>query len=97
MFLALATGAAHEDQSAELAVKLVLKEIGIGIAVAVVLVNVAVPVLRFARDRKWISDIWRQIPFVTLALACFAVAPRLTASLKARKTGVAGTPYWRSA
>ncbi len=80
MFLALATGAAHEDQSAELAVKLVLKEIGIGIAVAVVLVNVAVPVLRFARDRKWITDIWRQIPVVTLALACFAVAQALHGS-----------------
>jgi NhaP-type Na+/H+ or K+/H+ antiporter len=80
MFLALATGAAHQDQSAELAVKLVLKEIGIGIAVAVVLVNVAVPVLRVARDRNWITDIWRQIPVVTLALACFAVAQALHGS-----------------
>jgi len=80
MFLALATGAAHPDHSAELAVKLVLKEIGIGIAVAVVLVNIAVPVLRFARDHEWITDIWRQIPVVTLALSCFAVAQALHGS-----------------
>jgi NhaP-type Na+/H+ or K+/H+ antiporter len=60
MFLALATGATDPDQSGELAVKLVLKEIGIGIAVAVVL--------------------WRQIPVVTLALACFAVAQALHGS-----------------
>jgi NhaP-type Na+/H+ or K+/H+ antiporter len=80
MFLALATGATDPDQSGELAVKLVLKEIGIGIAVAVVLVNIAVPVLRFARDHEWITDIWRQIPVVTLALACFAVAQALHGS-----------------
>jgi NhaP-type Na+/H+ or K+/H+ antiporter len=80
MFLALATGATHPDQSTELAVKLVLKEIGIGIAVAVVLVNIAVPMLRFARDHGWITDIWRQIPVVTLSLACFAVAQALHGS-----------------
>ena len=80
MFLALATGAADADHSAELAVELVLKEIGIGIAVAVVLVNIAVPVLRFARDHGWITDIWRQIPVVTLSLACFAVAQSLHGS-----------------
>jgi NhaP-type Na+/H+ or K+/H+ antiporter len=80
MFLALATGASDPDQGAGLAVKLVLKEIGIGIAVAVVLVNIAVPVLRFARDHGWITDIWRQIPVVTLSLACFAVAQALHGS-----------------
>ena len=80
MFLALATGAADADHSPELAVELVLKEIGIGIAVAVVLVNIAVPVLRFARDHGWITDIWRQIPVVTLSLACFAVAQSLHGS-----------------
>jgi NhaP-type Na+/H+ or K+/H+ antiporter len=80
MFLALATGVTDPDQSGALAVKLVLKEIGIGIAVALVLVNIAVPVLRFARDHEWITDIWRQIPVVTLALACFAVAQALHGS-----------------
>jgi NhaP-type Na+/H+ or K+/H+ antiporter len=80
MFLALATCATHADHSAELAVHLVLKEIGIGIAVAVVLVNIAVPVLRYARDHGWVTDIWRQLPVVMLSLACFAVAQTLHGS-----------------
>jgi NhaP-type Na+/H+ or K+/H+ antiporter len=80
VFLALATGAADPDYSARLAVKLVLKEIGIGIAVALVLVTIGVQVLRFARDHEWITDIWRQIPVVTLSLSCFAVAQSLHGS-----------------
>lgn len=80
VFLALATGATHQDHSGELAVELVLEEIGIGIAVAVVLVTLAVQVLRFARDHDWITDIWRQLPVVTLSLACFAVAQSLHGS-----------------
>ena len=80
LFLALATGAAHSDEGAQLAVKLVLQELGIGIAVAIVLVAVGVQVLRFARDHDWITDIWRQIPVVALALACFAVAQTLHGS-----------------
>ena len=80
MFLALATGATDPDQSPQLAVELVLQEIGIGIAVAIVLVTLAVQLLRFARDNDWITDIWRQIPVVTLSLACFAVAQALHGS-----------------
>lgn len=80
MFLALATGATDPDHSAELAVKLVLEEIGIGIVVAVVLVNLAVPALRFASDRGWLTEVWRQIPVVALALSCFAVAQALHGS-----------------
>ena len=80
VFLALATGATGEGGSSEHALKLVLKEIGIGVAVAVVLVTIAVQVLRYCRDKNWITDIWRQIPVVTLALACFATAHRLHGS-----------------
>jgi NhaP-type Na+/H+ or K+/H+ antiporter len=80
LFLALTTGAAQEGQGTELAIKLVLEEIGIGIAVAVVLVNVAVPALRYARDHGWITDLWRQLPVVTLSLACFASAQSLHGS-----------------
>ena len=80
LFLAMATGAADSEHGAELAVELVLQEIGIGIAVAVALVTIAVPALRFARDHGWITDIWRQLPVVTLSLACFAVAQTLHGS-----------------
>ena len=80
LFLALATGAAQPGHSAALAVELVLKEIGIGVAVAVVLVGIAVPLLHFARDHDWGTEIWRQLPVVTLSLSCFAVAQALHGS-----------------
>lgn len=80
VFLALATGAAHEDQSTELVLTLVAREIGIGLLVAVVLVTVANAALRFADARGWLSGTWLQIPAVSLALACFAVAQTLHGS-----------------
>ena len=80
VFLALATGAAHEDQSTELALKLVAEEIGIGVAVAVVVVTIASKVLRLADARGWFTDIWLQIPVVALALSCFAIAQSLHGS-----------------
>lgn len=79
VFLALATGTA-EGESSELALQLVAKEIGIGIAVAVVLVTVAVQLMKLARDLDWFTDLWRQIPAVTLALACFGTAQSLHGS-----------------
>ena len=80
VFLALATGATGEGGSTELALKLVLEEIGIGVAVGVVLVTIAVQALRYCRDKNWITEIWRQVLVVTLALACFATAQRLHGS-----------------
>ena len=80
VFLALATGATREDQSMELALQLVLEEIGIGVIVAVVLVTVAIQLLRISAERKWFTEIWLQIPVVALALACFATAQSLHGS-----------------
>jgi NhaP-type Na+/H+ or K+/H+ antiporter len=80
VFLALATGTTGEGGGGELAVKLVMEEIGIGVAVAVVIVMVAVPMLRFCARRNWLTDVWRQIPVVTLALGCFATAQTLHGS-----------------
>jgi NhaP-type Na+/H+ or K+/H+ antiporter len=80
VFLALTTGATGEGGSTKLALKLVLEEIGIGVAVAVVLVTIAVQVLRYCVRKDWITEIWRQIPVLTLALACFATAQRLHGS-----------------
>jgi NhaP-type Na+/H+ or K+/H+ antiporter len=74
VFLALASGAASEEQGRELALTLVLEELGIGVLVAVVLVTASVPILRYARDHDWFTEIWRQVPVVALALACFATA-----------------------
>jgi NhaP-type Na+/H+ or K+/H+ antiporter len=80
VFIALAAGATGEGGSTQLALELVAEEIGIGVAVAIVLVTCAVKFLRFAEERGWLTDIWVQIPVVTLALACFATAQRLHGS-----------------
>jgi NhaP-type Na+/H+ or K+/H+ antiporter len=80
VFLALATGSTEPGGSTQLALRLVLEEIGIGVAVAVVLVGVASRFMTFAHQRNWLNDIWVQIPVVTLALACFAVAQSLHGS-----------------
>jgi NhaP-type Na+/H+ or K+/H+ antiporter len=80
VFLALATGSAAEGGSTELALTLVLEEIGIGVAVAVVLVTITAKAMTYARDQDWFTEIWKQIPVVTLALACFATAQSLHGS-----------------
>jgi NhaP-type Na+/H+ or K+/H+ antiporter len=80
VFIALAAGATGEGGSTQLALELVAEEIGIGVAVAIVLVTCAVKFLRIADERGWLTDIWVQIPVVTLALACFATAQRLHGS-----------------
>ncbi|MEP5764665.1 MAG: cation:proton antiporter [Halieaceae bacterium] len=80
VFLALATGATHQDESTELALTLVAEELGIGVLVAAVLVTLGVAILRFCERRDWITTIWLQIPVVTLALACFATAQTLHGS-----------------
>ncbi len=80
VFLALATGEAQQDQSTELALRLVAGEIGIGILVAVVLVTIAVQLMKLAVALDWFTDVWRQVTVVTLALACFATAQSLHGS-----------------
>ena len=80
VFLALATGTGDEDGGTALALQLVAREIGIGLAVAVVLTLIAVNLMNFSMKRGWFTDVWIQIPVVTLALACFATAQTLHGS-----------------
>jgi NhaP-type Na+/H+ or K+/H+ antiporter len=80
VFLALATGTGGEDGSTALALKLVAREIGIGLAVAVVLTLIAVKLITISMKRGWFTDVWIQIPVVTLALACFTTAQTLHGS-----------------
>jgi NhaP-type Na+/H+ or K+/H+ antiporter len=74
VFLALATEKAGEGGPWQLAIKLVAEEIGIGLAVGVLLTGMACWLLKIAWRRKWLSEIWIQIPVVALAVACFAAA-----------------------
>jgi NhaP-type Na+/H+ or K+/H+ antiporter len=80
LFLALATGSAGDSGSSVLALKLVAQEIGIGLGVAVVFSLVGVKLISICWHRDWFTDVWIQIPVVTLALACFATAQTLHGS-----------------
>jgi NhaP-type Na+/H+ or K+/H+ antiporter len=73
-FLALATGSAAEDSTTMLALKLVAEEIGIGLAVGLGLTWFGSRLLEFCAARGWVSETWRQLPVVALAVVCFAVA-----------------------
>jgi NhaP-type Na+/H+ or K+/H+ antiporter len=80
VFLALALDKAGDAGPWTLAVKLVAEEIGIGLAVGLVLTFLAVKLIRFTRQRGWVTHTWIQIPVVALALSCFAVAQWLGGS-----------------
>jgi sodium/hydrogen antiporter len=80
VFLALAMGTGGEDGSTALALQLVAREIGIGLAVAVVLTLVGVQLMAISIRRDWFTEVWVQIPVVTLALACFTTAQTLHGS-----------------
>jgi NhaP-type Na+/H+ or K+/H+ antiporter len=80
VFLALALGKAGEGSPWQLAVVLVVKEIGIGLAVGLVLTTVAALLLKFAKGQQWFTQTWIQVPVVALAFGCFAVAQFLGGS-----------------
>jgi NhaP-type Na+/H+ or K+/H+ antiporter len=80
VFLALATGTGGEDGSTMLALELVAREIGIGLAVAGVLTLVGVKLMTLSVQHGWFTEVWAQIPVVTLALACFTTAQSLHGS-----------------
>ena len=80
VFLAMALDRAGDEGPWTLALKLVVEEIGIGLAVGLVLTFLTVRLLKFARQRQWLTPTWIQIPVVALALSCFAVAQFLGGS-----------------
>ena len=80
VFLALAMGKVGEGGPWQLAVMLVAKEIGIGLAVGLALTAMAALLLKFANGQKWLTQTWIQVPVVTLAFGCFAVAQFLGGS-----------------
>jgi NhaP-type Na+/H+ or K+/H+ antiporter len=76
VFLALAgAGEAHEGASgAELALVLLAEELGIGAAVGLGLAFAGARMIDFCSARGWITEVWRQLPVIALALGCFACA-----------------------
>ena len=79
IFLALAAGTGEGDTSG-LALKLVAEAIGIGVGVGIGLTLLGSFMLKRFAARGWITESWRQLPVVALALSCFALAQYLGGS-----------------
>ncbi len=80
VFLAIVIQSNTEGSTSLLALKLVSQQIGIGMAVGGGVTIVGAWLLRWFYDRGWVSETWRQLPVVTLAVVCFAMAQLLGGS-----------------
>lgn len=80
VFLAVATGTSGKGGDLNLAMKLVVQEIGIGLAVGLVLTAVGAKAIQWCTVKKWLAGTWQQIPVVALAFACFSLAQILGGS-----------------
>lgn len=80
VFIALALGSGSQAGGSALAVQLVLQELGIGLLVGVGLTAAGTWALDWCRHRGWVSEIWKQVTVVALAIACFTVAQSLHGS-----------------
>jgi NhaP-type Na+/H+ or K+/H+ antiporter len=74
VFIAVANGEAARAQPTMLAFKLVAEEIGIGLVSGVGVTVLGIGLLRMADRYDWMTEDWRQLPVVALAIVCFAVA-----------------------
>ena len=80
LFIAIAEHGGEGISGSILALQLVAREVGIGLVVGLGMTFVGVFLLRTCRARGWITQIWMQIPVVTLAVGCFALAQALHGS-----------------
>jgi len=80
VFIALALGTETEGGSSMLALELVAEELGIGLAVGLTLSAVGTWLLKWCGKQGWVTEIWKQVTVVGLAIACFAVAQSLHGS-----------------
>jgi NhaP-type Na+/H+ or K+/H+ antiporter len=80
VFIALALGTGGEGGSTTMALKLVIQELGIGLAVGLGLTALGTWALKWCHERGWVTEIWKQVTVVALAIACFTVAQSLHGS-----------------
>ena len=80
IFLALAASSGADGNTSILALKLVIQEIGIGIVVGVGLTLLGMWLLKICDEKGWVSETWRQLPVVALAVSCFALSQQLGGS-----------------
>jgi NhaP-type Na+/H+ or K+/H+ antiporter len=80
VFVALAIAGGSEGGGTLHAIELVIKELGIGLLVGLGLTAAGAWAMRWCRDQGWLTEIWKQVTVVALAIACFAVAQSLHGS-----------------
>ena len=80
VFIALASGTAGEGGSTMLALRLVAQELGIGLVVGVGLASIGAWIMRRCLERGWLTEIWKQVTVIFLAISCFTVAQSLHGS-----------------
>jgi NhaP-type Na+/H+ or K+/H+ antiporter len=79
LLIALAVGSS-EGVGTSGALLLVAEELGIGLLVGLGLVGVGGTVWTWCDKQGWVTDTWKQITTVALAISCFAVAQSLHGS-----------------
>jgi NhaP-type Na+/H+ or K+/H+ antiporter len=79
LFIALALGSS-EGAGAASALLLVAQELGIGLAVGLGFIGAGGWLMRWCNERGWVTDIWKQITPVAMAISCFAIAQSLHGS-----------------
>ncbi|MGW8270443.1 MAG: cation:proton antiporter domain-containing protein, partial [Burkholderiales bacterium] len=71
--LATRKAGAVEGGSWTHALMLFAEQIGIGAAVGIALALVGAGLLKWCAERGWVTESWRQLPVVALAVGCFAL------------------------
>jgi NhaP-type Na+/H+ or K+/H+ antiporter len=79
-FLVFATNAAGESGFTEIAIHLIVEEVGIGAVVGLAIAALGAGAIRVREGHEAISPTWRQLLVPALALACFTTAQALGGS-----------------
>jgi NhaP-type Na+/H+ or K+/H+ antiporter len=79
-FLAFATNSAGESDFHEIAIHLIVEEVGIGALVGLAIAAFGAGAIKMREGRESISPTWRQLLVPALALACFTTAQALGGS-----------------
>ena len=79
LFIALELGNV-EGSGTMHALSLLVQELGIGLVVGVGLTAVGTKAFKWCQAKGWVTEIWRQVIVVALAIACFSVAQSLHGS-----------------
>jgi NhaP-type Na+/H+ or K+/H+ antiporter len=80
IFLALAASSGADGNTSMDALKLIVQQIGVGIVVGVGLTLLGMWLLKICDEKGWVSETWKQLPVVALAVICFALSQQLGGS-----------------